>query len=752
MEFQDQNVVVIGAGLLQIPVIRAAKSGGAFVVALDMNPNAPGIAEADDFIQASTLDADQATEAVVRYHNDKKPFHAVLTVGTDASYTVARCAERLGLPGISPQAALAATDKALMRNVLRREKVPVPDFEVIDTYPKAVDALERLGSDCVIKPLRSMGARGVRRIFNLDDLKEGFEQAVRFSKDGQVILEQYIDAPELSIDALVYHGEVFITGVADRIIEYDPFFVETGHIMPSQLPSDWTSFAVDTFKKGVAALGISHGAAKGDIKISGNACYIGEIAARLSGGFMSAYTYPLSSGVDLMTNMVRIALGREPKHLEPKKNWVSIERAVIAPPGMIQSIEGVDAARKVPGVEQVFFDAKAGDRVKPPVNNLDKCGHVIVACSSYEEAVLSSHQAVRAIQVKTREEEDQLLPDMPLNDRARARFNGRCFVCPECDGVKCRGMLPGVGGVATGQAFIQAVARFKRYQLQPRYLHAVRQPDTRCSFLGTGMDYPILPGPITGSITNLGGAIGELNLARAIVKGANQAGVLGFVGDGATPTKYKIGIKTVLENFGLAVPIFKPRVDNSSIIERIQAARKAGAVGVGIDIDAASFVTMDLKGQATSPKTLADLKELVAAAEGLPFILKGVLSPYDAEIALKAGIKILIVSNHGGRTNDSLPAPIDCLTEIRGAVGKNASLILDGGVRSGSDVLKALALGADYAMVGRPVMIAAVGGGIQGVRQCIQKLGHELKKAMTITGLSDLAAIQKSPDIIRILD
>lgn len=750
-QYGDKTVAIIGGGLLQIPVIQAAKKLGLRTICVDMNPQAPGVREADHFVNSSTMDAENTSYQLEKFNSETRKIDGVLTVGTDASYTVAVCAKKLGLPGIEPEAALAASDKYLMRKTLRKAKVAVPDFEMIDTYPKAIEILERLGSDCVIKPTMNMGARGVRRIFNLDDLKEGFEQAMHFSKNGKVIIEQYIDAPELSIDALVYKDNIYITGIADRIIEYDPFFVETGHILPSSLPEDLISYAVDTFKKAIRAIGITIGAAKGDIKVSNSGCYIGEIAARLSGGFMSSHTYPLSTGVDLMKNMVLLSLGLPPEDLEPKRNHVSVERSLIAAPGIVQSITGLEEAKKLKHVKEIFFDSRIGDKIKSPQNNVDKSGHLIVCAPTLKEALLASHEAVRTVKIKTAEDDDQVLPEVTVNDRARAKFNGKCSVCPDCNGEKCRGWMPGVGGIATGDGFVNSVKRLRRIELVPSYINKTKIVSTETRIFGIPVSTPVLPGPLTGSITNLGGAISELDLARAVVKGSNQAGTIGFVGDGATPTKYRIGIRVVMENFGLAVPIFKPRYDNKMIMERIQAAKDIGAPAVGVDIDAASFMTMEMKGQNTSTKTFEELRELVEFAE-IPFILKGILSPKDAEAALKAGVKGIIVSNHGGRVNDSLLSPIDALQGIRKAVGKDTLIIMDGGVRSGSDVLKSIALGADMVMIGRPVMISAVGGGIQGVRQYLNRISNELKRSMAFIGASSLDEIRNCKDILYFRD
>jgi isopentenyl diphosphate isomerase/L-lactate dehydrogenase-like FMN-dependent dehydrogenase/biotin carboxylase len=746
-ELRGKTLVVIGGGLLQVPVIRRAKESGIVTVVLDQNREAPGVKIADYFVMASTLDAEAALYNIEKFNTETRKIDAVLTVGTDASFTVATIAKQFGLPGIEPEAALAASDKFEMRKALRKAKVPVPDFDMVDTYPKALELFERLGGDVVVKPVRNMGARGVRRVTAVNELKESYDNAMHNSPSGKVIVEQYIDAAELSIDSLVYRGEIFITGVADRIIEYDPYFVETGHIMPTRMPDDIIQYALDTFRAGVRALGITHGAAKGDIKVSNNGCFIGEIAARLSGGFMSTHTYPYSTGVDLMANMIRVAFGLPPAGLEPRFRHFAIERSIIAPPGIIHSVEGLEEAAKMPFVKDIFFDGKKGQKVKSPTNNVEKIGHLIVAAPTYREALEASHRAVRAIRVATVEDDDQVIPDDVLQMRALSRFDGKCHVCADCDGRRCKGQLPGVGGIGTGNGFIRAVERIRQIDIIPSYINDAKRVDTGIDFLGQRMEYPFMPAPITGAITNLGGAVTELELARAIVKGANQAGIVGCVGDGATPTKFRVGIRVIHENFGFAIPVFKPRYDNKLIMERFDAARDAGAIAVAVDIDAASFLTMELKGQATATKNFDEVRELAVAAQ-VPFLLKGILSARDAEAAFRAGVSGVIVSNHGGRVNDSSVSPVDALRPIRKAVGPDKLVIYDGGVRSGGDVLKAIAFGADLVMIGRPVMVAAVGGGIQGVRQYFNRIGSELKRAMTFAGVRNIAEAKGNESLL----
>lgn len=745
--FKGKGVAIIGGGVLQLPVIRRAKDLGAYVVVVDRNPEAPGVKEASTYVPASTLDAEVVSEALVQVSREKHPLHAVLTVGTDASYTVALSAQKLGVPGIDPEVARRATDKHLMRQTLRQARVPVPDFEMVESYAKALEVFERLGGDCVVKPVDNMGARGVRRVSTLEDLKEACDLAFRYARSGRILIEQYIDGVELSIDALVVEGEIFITGVADRIIEYAPYFVETGHILPSQMPQEVILSGLEVFQRGVKALGITLGAAKGDIKVTPTGSFVGEIAARLSGGFMSTHTYPYATGIDLMENILRIHLGMGIGDVKPKRDYVSIERAIIPSPGVVERIAGVEKALSLPYVKDVFVDVKIGDRIREPQNNLDKAGHVIVCAPTYQEALHASHQAVRAIEVKTRPTEEENINVSVLLERARTRFNGRCFVCQDCDGVKCRGMVPGVGGVGLGTGFTRAVERLRRWDVIPSYIHQATMVSLETSLFGFSLSMPVLPSPITGAITNLGGAISELELARAMVKGANHAGLLGTVGDGATPTKYRIGIKVILENFGLAIPFFKPRMDRGMIVERLLAAEEAGAVAVGMDIDAASFVTMEMKKQSTVTKSVEELADLIGVVK-VPFILKGILSPVDAKLAQEAGAAAIVVSNHGGRVSDATIAPVDALPVVREAVGWDFPVILDGGIRSGWDVVRALALGADMVMIGRPVMIYAVGQGVAGVRYYFDTLRNELAKALSLVGVDAVEKIKGKRDIL----
>ena len=733
-------MLIIGGGVFQVPAIKTAKSMALKVVVTDYNPEAEGMLLADYPIEVSTRNINLTVNTAKQFHR-ACPLDGVMTVGTDASQTVAAVADALNLPGIPFEVAERATDKIKMRQVLKEKGVPVPDFRPIWTLEECQQAIQDMPLPLVIKPCDNMGARGVRKIERLDDLISAFREAKEASISGKLILEEFMEGPELSLDALVFEGSIHITGVADRIIERAPYFVEIGHTLPSALPEKQQSRAVAVFKQAIFALGIDIGAAKGDIKITPEGPKIVEIAARLSGGWMSAYTYPLSTGVNLYKAAIQIALGETPTDLKPKTSLVSAERSLLPPPGKILSIQGVEEARKIKGVKEIILMKEAGDMAEEPRSNLGKVGYVITVGKTREEAIRINDLAREILKIEIGASND-LTWDI-IRNNARKKFYIACKACVVCDGLECAGKVPGIGGIGTGSSFTENLTALARYQINLRTIHEVKIPDTSVELFGHKLALPVLAAPITGMETNLAGGMDEREYADAILDGCLECGTLGMVGDGASPKKYLIGLEAIKKRGGLGIPIFKPREYNLDIIKRFKAAEDAGAIAVGIDIDAASFKTMTLKGQAVGPKTIQELQELKSHLK-IPFILKGIMNVESALAAIEAGADAIVVSNHGGRVMDHMPGTAEVLPEITNAVGGRIKVLVDGGIREGTDILKMLALGADAVMIGRPVCIAAFGAGQEGVSFYLREKLNELKKAMILTGCGSICHIDPS--------
>ena len=429
-----KRVFMLGAGFMQGVAIRAARALGCTVVAADGNPSAVCAAEADEFVCIDLKDTARLID-YARYLQQNGGLDAVFTAATDFSAAVAAIAAACGLRGHTLEAALNATDKVRMRECFRKAGVPSPAFIELtaadlasstdrleargnvrysDLGATTADALERqLGElagrfPLVVKPVDNMGARGCSLVQELSGLREAAETASRYSRSGRVIVEEYIKGSEFSIEGLVFGGRLYVTALADRHIFFPPYFIEMGHTIPSECPQEIADEVISVFERGVHALGLTDGAVKGDILVRNGKAFVGEIAARLSGGYMSGWTVPYSCGLDITSAALTLALGGLPRlhtcgkdsfiiPLKQNCQFVSAERAWISIPGQVASVSGLEAARAEPFVKDVFPRAGAGDTVVFPQNNVEKCGNVLSAAPSRREAVQASEAACRKI-------------------------------------------------------------------------------------------------------------------------------------------------------------------------------------------------------------------------------------------------------------------------------------------------------------------------------------------------------------------
>ena len=410
-----KRVFMLGAGFMQGVAIRAARALGCTVVAADGNPSAVCATEADEFVCIDLKDTARLID-YARYLQQNGGLDAVFTAATDFSAAVAAVAAACGLRGHTLEAALNATDKVRMRGCFRKAGVPSPAFVELSAADLAapVNTLEqRLGElaghfPLVVKPVDNMGARGCSLVKGLSGLQEAVVTAVRHSRSGRVIVEEYIEGSEFSIEGLVFGGRLYITALADRHIFFPPYFIEMGHTIPSDCPQEIADEVMSVFERGVHALGLTDGAVKGDILVRNGKAFVGEIAARLSGGYMSGWTVPYSCGLDITAAALTLALGGSPRLHTCGKNsfviplkqncqFVSAERAWISIPGQVAAVSGLEAARAAPFVKDVFPRAGVGDTVVFPQNNVEKCGNVLSAAPSRAEAVQASEEACRKI-------------------------------------------------------------------------------------------------------------------------------------------------------------------------------------------------------------------------------------------------------------------------------------------------------------------------------------------------------------------
>ncbi|MCW7457771.1 alpha-hydroxy-acid oxidizing protein [Leptospira bandrabouensis] len=738
---EGKTILIIGGGLLQVPIIQTAKTMRLHTVVADMNPSSIGFQIADESIVMSTKDVEGMVRESKKFAQNS-PIHGVITAGTDASMTVAAVASALQLPGIRFVDAEAASNKVKMRQRLKEFGMPIPRFAAVWSLLDAKEALDSLTFPLVMKPADNMGARGVIKVNHKDDLPSAFRHAKRFCPTGELILEEYMEGPELSVDALAFQGQIRMTGIADRIIEREPYFIEVGHNMPSAMPKEILDEVERVMAGGMRALGIHLGAGKGDIKVTKDGVKIGEIAARLSGGFMSAFTYPLSTGVNLNRAALLISLGETPDNLDPVLNRVSIERSLLSKPGKLISIGGVEEIKKIDGVSEVFIQSKPGDIIKEPTNNIDKSGHVIIVADDLKDAEVVFEKVKQTIRFEV--DEQFSITEKEIGDQARIRFGKDiCWVCKQCDGSNCASGIPGMGGVGRMETFHDNSVALSEYSILPGYIRDHIIPEIHTKFLGYDLKTPIMAAPMTGVGTNMNFVMTDSDYANLVVRSFIQNGSLAWLGDGASPEKYKIMLDALKKSSGKGILICKPREDESMLVDRFLEAEADGVFALGMDIDAVNFKTMVQKNLSSITRPLDRLVRLKEKTK-LPFILKGIMNPEDAKLAVEGGFSAIVVSNHGGRVLDGMPGTARVLPKIAEAVKGKIPLLVDGGIRSGMDVFKMLALGADAVLLGRPVAISLVGGEEAGIRFLLQKYSEELKQSMSVTGAKTLVDIKRT--------
>ncbi|MCM8710104.1 alpha-hydroxy-acid oxidizing protein [Clostridium sp. SYSU_GA19001] len=322
---------------------------------------------------------------------------------------------------------------------------------------------------------------------------------------------------------------------------------------------------------------------------------------------------------------------------------------------------------------------------------------------------------------------------------AKSNLNGSCRVCPVCNGKVCSGEVPGMGGKGTGEAFTANVDALKKYKLNMRVLHNCSNPDTSIEIFGRKMRIPVFAAPVSGTTLNMGGKFTEKEYISWVIEGCLNGGIYPMVGDTAVDSFLITNLEELKKADGNGIAIIKPW-KNSEVIKKIRMAEESGAYAVGMDIDAAGLITLALHGKPVEPKTLQDIKEIVQSTK-LPFILKGIMTSDEAELAAEAGVAAIVVSNHGGRVLDQTPGVADVLPEIAAKVKGKVKILADGGVRSGVDVLKMLALGADAVLIGRPFVTASFGGQSEGVKTYVDIIADDLKSAMILTGCNSASEV-----------
>lgn len=323
--------------------------------------------------------------------------------------------------------------------------------------------------------------------------------------------------------------------------------------------------------------------------------------------------------------------------------------------------------------------------------------------------------------------------------RAAARGHmGFCYACPECNGRACGNTIPGPGAKGSGTVAVRNYDAWQEIYLNMDTIAADAPVDTSCTFFGRTFSAPIFAAPIGAVANHYGDLLTEEEYTDRLTGGCMDAGIAAFTGDGLADFLFAAGCSAIASS-GFAVPTVKPW-NRELVFRKIDLAKEAGAKVLCMDVDASGLPFLKNTNPPSGSKSVDELGEIIEYAD-VPFILKGIMTPGGALKARETGAAGIVVSNHGGRVLDGTPATAWVLPEIAETVGDSITVLVDGGIRTGQDVFKALALGADGVLIGRPFVTAVYGGGREGVTAYAKELVNQLADTMRMCGPRSLGDI-----------
>lgn len=329
-----------------------------------------------------------------------------------------------------------------------------------------------------------------------------------------------------------------------------------------------------------------------------------------------------------------------------------------------------------------------------------------------------------------------------LLENARKYLGPHCKGCAVCNGVACRNTMPGPGAKGTGDNAIRNYSRWRDIRINMDTLTDVRSADTSVEIFGRSFKYPIFAGPVGAVKMHYSDRYDDASYNNILVSACAEAGIAAFTGDGTDPMVMEHACSAIKNSSGAGIPTVKPW-NMETIKEKLALVRSSKAFACAMDIDGAGLPFLKNMDPPAGNKSTDEL-HAIAEEAGVPFIVKGIMTVKGAVKAVEAGASGIIVSNHGGRVLDQCPATAEVLAEIADAVRGKITIFVDGGIRSGTDVFKALAMGADAVVIARPYVTAVYGGDAEGVRLYTEKIGEELRDAMLMCGAASLKDIDRS--------
>ncbi len=314
-----------------------------------------------------------------------------------------------------------------------------------------------------------------------------------------------------------------------------------------------------------------------------------------------------------------------------------------------------------------------------------------------------------------------------------------CKACPVCNGRACANSMPGPGSKPPGNVAARNYDKWQEICVNMDTLCPNANPDTSFEMFGRKFTAPIFAAPLGALDMHYGPKHTDFTYNSILVKAAYEYGVLALTGDGVNPEIMKASVRDMVKVGGIGIPTIKPW-NKEAVFEKLDVLKESGVFAAAMDVDGAGLPFLKAMNPNAGSKSVAEMREIIEYAER-PFVIKGIMTPAGAQKAVDAGAAAIVVSNHGGRVQGCVPSTAEVLPAIVKQVKGKLTILVDGGIRSGVDVFRALALGADGVLIGRPILTAIYGAGEEGFRVFMDKIVGELKGTMTMCGAATLKDI-----------
>ncbi len=316
---------------------------------------------------------------------------------------------------------------------------------------------------------------------------------------------------------------------------------------------------------------------------------------------------------------------------------------------------------------------------------------------------------------------------------------GHCNACPICNGRACGNTMPGPGSKVPGNTAARNYDKWQEIFVNMDTLCPNAEVDTSFELFGKKFSAPIFIAPLGALPMHYGDKHNDISYNRILIPAAANYGICALTGDGVDPAVMQNAAKDMAAIGGTGIPTIKPW-NKEFVFEKLDVLNELGIFAAAMDVDGAGLPFLKAMNPNAGSKSVEEMREIINYAK-MPFIIKGIMTPAGALKAVEAGADAIVVSNHGGRVQGCVPATAEVLPEIVEAVKGKIKIFVDGGIRSGVDVFKAIALGADAVLIGRPVVPFIYAAGEEGFKVYMDKIVKELRDTMTMCGTPSLADI-----------